>query len=122
MITAAVRCAPPANRPLPDELKSCRAFLREELQMLSSLRVVITLGHVALRAFLQAWRDLTGAAPDPAVGFRHNQEYALKAGITLIISYHPSRQNTQTGRLTRSMFYAVFEKARGIIGDAPSHH
>ena len=119
IITAAVRCAPPANQPLPDELNSCRAFLREELKMLSSLRVVITLGHIAFRAFLQAWRDNTGASPAPAVSFRHSGEYALEDGITLITSYHPSRQNTQTGRLTRSMFYGIFERARSLISGDP---
>lgn len=115
VIVAALRCAPPANKPLPEELRACRSFLRRELELLSSRRVVIALGHIAFRCFLQAWRKNGHALPDGTFEFRHGGEWTVGDGLTLIASYHPSRQNTQTGRLTRPMFHRVFRRARSLI-------
>jgi uracil-DNA glycosylase family 4 len=116
LVTAALRCAPPANKPLPEELDNCRPFLRRELQLLTHARVIMALGQIAFRAFLKAWvgngRELPGGRLPK---FRHAGEWQLPGGVTLISSYHPSQQNTQTGRLTRSMFDGVFRRARCIL-------
>jgi uracil-DNA glycosylase family 4 len=116
LVTAALRCAPPANKPLPDELDNCRPFLRSELQLLTGARVVVVLGGIAFRAFLKAWVENAGVLPDgPLPKFRHAGEWPLPGGVTLLASYHPSQQNTQTGRLTRAMFDDVFRRARCIL-------
>jgi uracil-DNA glycosylase family 4 len=116
LVTAALRCAPPANKPLPEELDNCRPFLRSELQLLTHARVVVVLGGIAFRAFLRAWAENGGALPGGRPPkFRHAGEWPLPGGVTLLASYHPSQQNTQTGRLTRSMFDDVFRRARCIL-------
>ncbi len=121
LITAAVRCAPPANKPLPEELDHCRAYLRREMQLLSHTKVIVVLGQIAFRAFLSAWRENGGKLPGGRVPkFSHGGEWLLDGQVVLISSYHPSQQNTQTGRLTRSMFHAIFRRARSIIS-ATSH-
>jgi len=120
LITAAVRCAPPQNKPLPDEMDNCRTFLRRELQLLKSQQVVVALGRTGFKAFLEAWQENGGALPVLKPEFRHGGEWALPGGPILIASYHPSQQNTQTGKLTRSMFHSVFHKARRILGQP--HH
>lgn len=118
LITAALRCAPPANKPLPQELDNCRPYLRRELQLSESKRVIVVLGQIAFRAFIKAWTENGGPMPgDRAPEFRHCGEWNLAGNITLLSSYHPSQQNTQTGRLTRPMFYAVFRRARQLVGD-----
>jgi len=114
MITAAARCAPPANKPSPDELRRCRRYLREELRLAGPLRAVVALGRVGFTAFVQAW----GEVHDPVVprpDFRHGGEVKLQNGALLISSFHPSQQNTQTGRLTRGMFHAVFQRAKAAV-------
>jgi len=111
-ITAAVRCAPPANRPLLEELATCRQFLMQELQLLPRLRVVIALGRVAFDAFLRAWAEAGRPIPHPRPQFGHGSVAELPGGIALLGSYHPSQQNTQTGRLTPAMFQRVFTLAR----------
>jgi uracil-DNA glycosylase len=120
LITAAIRCAPPQNKPLPDEMDNCRTFLRQELQLLRSQQVVVALGRIGFKAFLEAWRENGNALPDPKPEFRHGGEWALPGGPILIASYHPSQQNTQTGRLTRFMFHGIFRRARRIL-DQPHH-
>jgi uracil-DNA glycosylase len=109
-ITAAARCAPPGNRPTPAELARCRPFLEAELALLPRVRVVLALGGVAHAAFLRAagWWEPAAARPR----FAHGAEAVLPDGRVLIASYHPSRQNTNTGRLTRPMWHAVFRRAR----------
>jgi uracil-DNA glycosylase len=114
-ITASVRCAPPDNKPLPVEMETCRAYLRAELGLLASVRVVVTLGQIAFRSFLKAWVETGREKPQPAPKFWHGAECLLSGGLVLISSYHPSQQNTQTGKLTRDMFQRIFERARGII-------
>lgn len=116
VITAALRCAPPANRPTAAELRNCSLFLRRELLLLQSVRVVVALGGIAFRAFLSAWRENGGIALEARrCRFRHGGVWPLEGKLTLISSYHPSRQNTQTGRLTREMFHDVFRLARQLL-------
>ena len=114
-VTAAARCAPPGNRPTPAELARCRPFLEAELALLPRLRVVLTLGAVAHEAWLRAsgWRERLPAPARPR--FAHGAGSVLPDGIVLLASYHPSRQNTNTGRLTRPMWHAVFRRARRLL-------
>lgn len=114
-IAAAGRCAPPGNKPSPEELARCRPYLEAEIRLLTRVRVVVALGRIGHEAYLRAsglWRQLP-ARDRPAFG--HGAEAALADGRTLIASFHPSRQNTQTGRLTRAMWHAVFERARALV-------
>ncbi len=111
-ITAAVHCAPPANRPEPSERAACAPYLARELTLLTRASVVIALGQVAWSALCAHF----GLRPRPRFG--HLAESALPEGRILIGSYHPSQQNTFTGKLTTPMFDAVFERARALI-DTP---
>jgi len=109
-ITAVARCAPPKNRPTAQELSNCRPFLQRELELLSSVRVVLALGRVAFDGYLALLRDL--AYDIPRLAFGHGVQYDLPGPWpTLIASYHPSRQNTQTGRLTIDMLDEVLARA-----------
>jgi uracil-DNA glycosylase family 4 len=112
-ITAAVRCAPPANRPLPSERANCLPFLLRELSLLSELRVIVCLGGYAWDAALRALAAQGAAVPRPRPRFGHGAEAEVD-GFTLIGCYHPSQQNTFTGRLTVGMMEAVFERAREL--------
>jgi len=115
-ISAVVRCAPPGNKPTPEEQRNCAPWLDEEIGLLSKLRVVVCLGKIAFDGFLNhQLRSGRIAARKPFV-FRHGAEYALPGGMTLIASYHPSLQNTNTGKLTRAMFLDVFKRARAAAG------
>ena len=107
-VTAAVRCAPPANKPTPTERDNCVPFLARELALLTELRVVVVLGQFAYDVVA----PLLGVRPRPRFG--HGVEVALAEGRTIICSYHPSQQNTFTGRLTEPMFDAVFARARAL--------
>lgn len=114
-ITAAVRCAPPENKPLREELLRCRPYLERELEILRAVRVVVALGAVACHAYLSILRD-RGAIPSRAAfPFRHNALYRTHAaGPALLCCYHPSQQNTFTGKLTAAMLRKVFERARAL--------
>ena len=117
-ITAALRCAPPKNKPLPLELITCRPYLLRELQLLKQLRVVVALGEIAFDSYLATYREHSGsgeALPTPRPRFGHGATYTLASGITLVASYHPSQQNTQTGRLTLPMFEGVFAAVRRLL-------
>ncbi len=114
-ITAALRCPPPANKPLPSELRNCRRYLRREFELLSSARVFVVLGRVAFEAFLKAWAESGHSLPDRKPLFRHGGEWQLPDGFSLIASYHPSQQNTQTGKLTQPMFHSVFRRSRLLL-------
>jgi uracil-DNA glycosylase family 4 len=114
-IAAAVRCAPPDNKPLPEEFEACRPYLVKELRLLSRVRVVVVLGKIAFDQFFKASRLLGRPLPTPRPVFGHGVEVRLPWGVTLLGSYHPSQQNTFTGKLTRPMFHAVFRKARAIV-------
>ena len=107
-ITAAARCAPPANKPTSTELDRCRPYLVQEIELLTRVRVVVTLGRIAHEAFLKA-KGL-GRLP-----FGHGVEATLADGTVLISSYHPSRQNTNTGKLTRAMWERIFRRARALL-------
>ena len=112
-ITAVARCAPPGNRPTPDEIANCRSYLVREMALLSRLRLVVALGQIALNGYLQVLKA-QGYTP-PKVPFQHGLGMELGDDLpALLVSYHPSRQNTQTGRLTLQMFDAIFERARKI--------
>jgi uracil-DNA glycosylase len=114
-ITATIRCAPPANKPTTDEILMCRPYLLEELRLLDRVRVVVGLGRIGWEAYLRARRAL-GAAPPPVRPlFAHGAASDLGDGITLIACYHPSQQNTFTGKLTMPMLRAVFRQARHFI-------
>ncbi|MDH7500677.1 MAG: uracil-DNA glycosylase [candidate division NC10 bacterium] len=114
-ITATIRCAPPHNKPLPMEIASCRPFLVRELRLLPSIRVMIALGRIAFEGALHALAEAFQLLVSPRPAFAHNQSYSFSNGLTLIASYHPSRQNTQTGRLTQAMFDAVFARVQEIL-------
>lgn len=115
-IGATVRCAPPDNKPLPDEFERCRRYLLEEIHLLRRVRVVIALGKIAFDHYVKA-RRLSGLRLDaPVPKFGHAKAYRLADGVLLIGSYHPSQQNTFTGKLTRPMFHAVFAQAAEELG------
>ena len=114
-ITAVLRCAPPANKPLREELARCRHFLLAELTLLTRVQVVVALGKIAFDSFLVACRDRGLELPSPRPRFGHGATYRLPGSVTLMGSYHPSQQNTQTGRLTPEMFEDVFRQARRIL-------
>lgn len=116
LITAAARCAPPANKPTREELAACRPYLVREIELLADLRVIVALGRIAFDALLRAWSDAGRTLPrKPAFG--HNAATRLPDGGPLLIAcYHPSQQNTQTGRLTEAMLDEVFRQARGALG------
>ncbi len=121
LVTAAARCAPPGNRPLPEELRRCRPFLEAELAALPELDVILALGRIAFDAVLAAWSGSgRGRPPGPRPRFAHGTEVRLDGGVTLLASYHPSRQNTNTGRLTHAMWLALFERVRELLGRAGS--
>jgi uracil-DNA glycosylase family 4 len=109
-ITATIRCAPPQNKPRPEEIEACRPFLQKELDLLKRIGIFIPLGQVAFNQLLKNLR-LKGLTLPP-FKFGHGQVVPLPEGRTIIASYHPSQQNTFTGKLTREMFYRVFEMAR----------
>jgi uracil-DNA glycosylase family 4 len=113
-VTAAVRCAPPDNKPTAVEFGDCRPFLVREFQLLRRMRVVIALGRSAFDAFWAARHACGHPVPRPRPRFAHANVYPL-ADVTLIGSYHPSQRNTQTGMLTRAMFDKVFATARQLL-------
>jgi uracil-DNA glycosylase len=113
-IAAAVRCAPPGNRPTPVEFARCRPFLEEEIRLLPSVRVVITLGGTALAAFLRAWGRTGHEIPRPRPRLRHAAIWSLPPAV-VVTSYHPSQRNTSTKLLTESMLDDIFRLARSMI-------
>jgi len=111
-IVNAVKCVPPQNKPLPDEVRRCNVFLKAELeQLLPRLKVLVALGRIGHDATLHALGHRRSA-----FSFAHGAQHDLGAGLTLIDSYHCSRYNTQTRRLTEEMFRAVLERARALAG------
>lgn len=115
-ITAAVHCAPPLNKPSLAEFNRCRPYLVHELELMrSQLLVVIVLGKIAFDSFLKAFEESGASIPKPRPKFGHGVSARLPSGPLLICSYHPSQQNTFTGKLTRPMFHAVFERARAAL-------
>lgn len=110
-VTAAVRCAPPDNKPLTPERDACRTFLDSELDLLSKLRVIVALGGFAYSVVLRLLRDRGEAVPRPLPRFAHCVEVRIRHDLGVLGAYHPSQQNTFTGRLTREMFDAVWSRA-----------
>jgi uracil-DNA glycosylase len=118
-ITAALRCAPPDNKPTPAELARCQPFLLEELRRLERVAVVVALGKIGWDAYLRARRALGAPVPRPLPRFGHGAEAAMPDGVVLLGSFHPSQQNTFTGRLTRAMLDGVFARARRLAAGPP---
>jgi len=115
-ITSVVRCAPPANKPTPEELRNCAPRLDQEMGLLKNLRVIVCLGRIAFDGLL-AHAQRNGSLPARSgFVFSHGAEFALPGGFNVIASYHPSLQNTNTGKLTRPMFLAIFKQARKLAG------
>jgi len=125
-ITATIRCAPPKNKPLPQEIESCRPYFLKELDLLKNVRVIIPLGQIAFTQTLKSLR-LKGYEVPP-LAFGHGKKYVLRTTngtqicvpyefrtFSLITTYHPSQQNTQTGKLTRPMFHQVFKIVRAKL-------
>ena len=113
-VTAAVRCAPPANKPLPAERDACLPYLVRELELLRDVRVIVCLGGFAWDAALRAPRRARRADAAPKPRFGHGAELPSADGLALLGCYHPSQQNTFTGRLTEPMIDAVFVRAREL--------
>jgi uracil-DNA glycosylase family 4 len=113
-ITAAVRCAPPANRPQPVERDTCLPYLTRELRLLTEVRVIVCLGGFAWDAAIRALIALEVVIPRPRPKFGHGEVAQLERW-TLLGSYHPSQQNTFTGKLTEAMMDAIFERAKQLI-------
>jgi uracil-DNA glycosylase family 4 len=111
-VGATVRCAPPDNKPNPEEFTACRSYLREEIGLLQNTRVVVALGKIAFDHYLKACRDEGRRLPSPLPKFSHGMVQVLPWNTTLIGSYHPSQQNTFTGKLTKPMFHQIFATAR----------
>jgi uracil-DNA glycosylase len=110
-ITAAVRCAPPDNKPLPQELAECSHFLDREMAGLEDVKVVVALGKIGFDAYLNYVKRRGLIAGKKGYVFKHAASYRMPDGKVLLASYHPSNQNTQTGKLTRKMFLEIFKQA-----------
>lgn len=114
-ITAAAHCAPPDNKPSLEELRNCRPYLERELGLLKNLRVVVALGKIAFDQYLSILKDGGVIASRARFAFGHNRLFRIAVGQPLLLSsYHPSQQNTSTGKLTEPMLRDVFEKARAV--------
>jgi uracil-DNA glycosylase len=115
-ITATVRCVPPDNKPSREEILNCRPFLVRELELLKNVEVVVTLGGIALNAYLSVLQNRKLIKSRTQFRFAHGAEYQTHEGGPLVlVSYHPSQQNTSTKRLTREMLREVFMRARWLI-------
>ena len=115
-ITAAARCAPPDNKPLPQELAKCAPYLDREMAGLKNLRVVVALGRIGFDAYLNYLKRRGLLVNKNPFQFKHAASYEMPDGKILLASYHPSNQNTQTGKLTRQMFASIFEEAKRLAG------
>jgi uracil-DNA glycosylase len=115
-ITAVVRCAPPGNKPLPEELAACAPFLDEEIAALAHLRVIVCLGKIAFDGVLAHLMRTGQLARRSEFAFGHGAEYRIPGDRRLLASYHPSLQNTNTGKLTAPMMLRIFRRARRLAG------
>jgi uracil-DNA glycosylase len=116
-ITAAARCAPPDNKPTPQELAACAPFLDREIAGLENLKVVVALGKIGFDAYLNFLRRRGVLDSKKGNLFKHGASYRMPDGKVLLASYHPSNQNTQTGKLTRKMFVEIFQEAARLAGE-----
>jgi uracil-DNA glycosylase len=117
-ISSVVRCAPPDNTPKRSELKNCSPYLDQEIALLTNLKVVVCLGRIAFDGYLDHLARTGQSERKPRFKFAHGAEYALPGGRYLIASFHPSLQNTNTGKLTRGMLFDVFERAGNLTNSA----
>ena len=116
-ITASLRCAPPLNKPQPNELRNCQRYLEEELDLLRRVRAVLVLGRIAFDAYLRVLGKRQNLPPRSSLKFGHGASFQLRGEVPrLFCSYHPSQQNTQTGRLTPEMFRSVLNEIRAFLG------
>ena len=113
-ITAAVRCAPPDNKPTPLEIANCSCYLDREISGLKKLRVIVALGRIGFDSYLNYVQRQGMLKGKKAYTFAHGVHYQMPDGKILLASYHPSNQNTNTGKLTRSMFVKIFQEARRL--------
>ncbi|HET8635691.1 MAG TPA: uracil-DNA glycosylase [Acidobacteriaceae bacterium] len=113
-ITSVVRCAPPGNKPLPEEIANCAPYLDEEIAAFADLRVIVCLGKIGFDGVVRHLVRNGRLERGSGLKFAHGAEYRLPDGLTLLASYHPSLQNTNTGKLTPAMFLAVFRRAREL--------
>ncbi len=121
-ITATIRCAPPKNRPLPEEIENCRPYFLKELDLLENIEVLVPLGQIAFVQTLRSLRIMGYEVPPLAFGHGHRYLISKKKelrtpnseprAVSMITTYHPSQQNTQTGKLTQPMFHKIFEMVR----------
>lgn len=118
-ITAAARCAPPDNKPLPQELANCRPFLLREMELFTKLRVILGLGRIGFETAFDALRALGKTSLKSRPKFAHGAEVQVSEQLILLGTFHPSQQNTFTGKLTESMLDAVFARARAVLRDTP---
>lgn len=114
-VIASAHCAPPDNKPTPQEIANCRPYFIQHLRLLKRVRVILALGKIAFDNTLVALKEMGIEVPNPRPQFGHGVEYIVGPYV-LIGSYHPSRQNTQTGKLTAAMFDEVFKKVRARLG------
>ncbi|MGA2465960.1 MAG: uracil-DNA glycosylase [Thermodesulfobacteriota bacterium] len=112
-ITATIRCAPPQNKPLPMEIENCRPYFLKELDLLKKTKIIVPLGQIAFAQTLKSLR--IQGLEIPPLAFGHGKVYPLPNGQMMITTYHPSQQNTQTGKLTKPMFYKIFEMVQKRI-------
>jgi uracil-DNA glycosylase family 4 len=118
VITAALRCAPPQNKPTPEQLKRCYPYLLHEMAVLNRVRVIVGLGLIGTKAAIHALKDSGFAIEPQRWRFGHGVEIEAREGarlITVIASFHPSRQNTNTGKLTAPMFDRIFQRTKEIL-------
>jgi uracil-DNA glycosylase family 4 len=118
-VAAVARCAPPGNRPLPEEMGNCREYLAREWTLLTGVRAVLALGRVAMDGFLAMLREIGRVPPRHGYAFGHGLSHDLGAGLTLFASYHPSQQNTFTGKLTARDMDAVLLAINRTLGRQP---
>jgi uracil-DNA glycosylase family 4 len=119
-ITAAARCAPPGNKPAPGEIRNCRPFLERELDLLGNVRVVVALGKVGFDNYLDILKSRCVLRSRAGFEFGHNRAFGTAPGQPLLISsYHPSQQNTSTGKLTEQMLVDVFRRAKEAADRMP---
>lgn len=117
-ITATCHCAPPANKPMPLEMRNCRPFLLREMELLPRVRIVVALGKIGFEAALAAFGEIYEKEYSPKPKFKHGVEFQLTEKVTLLGSFHPSQQNTFTGRLTEPMFDGIFRRAKQLLAHA----
>ena len=117
-ITASAHCAPPGNKPSPQEIRNCRPYLIRELEQLKNLRVVVALGKIAFDNYLETLKELGIIRSRAPFVFGHNRHFTVAPDFPILLSsYHPSQQNTSTGKLTEKMLVDVFRKARNWADD-----